>query len=98
MVANARSISRVRFTVESIWKTTIEKHKPFKSILETMARNYTMLDLLRFRKYAQENPDLKPMELISGYNSNYPEKTYEEKVKNLLRALEIDFPQPPEPN
>ena len=38
-------------------------------------RKYTKIDLLRFRTFANDNPDgLKPEELMGVYNAKYPEK------------------------
>lgn len=54
-----------------------------------MIRKYSMVDLLRFKKYAEENKDLKPMELIKGYNLKYPELTEEQKLKNLIKGLKL---------
>ena len=34
-------------------------------------RNYTTLDLVRFNRFANENKDLKPIELIKLYNEKY---------------------------
>ena len=51
-----------------------------------------MVDLLRFKKYAEENKSLKPIELIKGYNLKYPELTEEQKLKNSICNL---FPMEP---
>lgn len=50
-------------------------------------RNYTALDLIRFNRLANENKGLKPIPLIALYNMKYPEKTEEEKLYNIKRAL-----------
>ena len=34
-------------------------------------RNYTTLDLVRFNRFANENKDLKPIELIKLYNEKF---------------------------
>ena len=52
-------------------------------------RNYTMLDLIRFNKFCNENKDLKPLDAIKVYNEKYPEKTSREKLINLSRILRI---------
>lgn len=54
-----------------------------------MIRKYSMVDLLRFKKYAEENKSLKPIELIKGYNLKYPELTEEQKLKNLIKGLKL---------
>lgn len=53
-------------------------------------RNYTIVDLLRFNRLANENKDLKPIELIKLYNEKHPEKTAKEKLINLSRAIGIN--------
>ena len=53
-------------------------------------RNYTTLDLVRFNRLANENKNLKPIELIKLYNEKYPEKTAKEKLINLSKALGIN--------
>lgn len=52
-------------------------------------RTYTVLDLIRFNRLAKENENLKPIELIELYKKTYPEKTEEEKLINLKKALGI---------
>lgn len=53
-------------------------------------RNYTTLDLVRFNRLANENKNLKPIELIKLYNKKYPEKTEKEKLINISKALGIN--------
>lgn len=50
-------------------------------------RKYSSYDLIRFRNFSNENPGLKPMELIEAYNEKYPELSAKEKLINLSRAL-----------
>lgn len=54
-------------------------------------RQYSKLDLLRFRRYANENPDLKPIQLIKGYDEKYPELSEEQKLKNIKQYLHIEL-------
>lgn len=56
-------------------------------------RKYTTVDLLRFRVFANDNPDLKAMELIKGYNKKFPELSAKEKIKNLATAIGISVPK-----
>jgi len=54
-------------------------------------RKYSMIDLLRFRTFASENPEMKPMELIKGYNEKFPELTDAQKLHNVFLATGFDF-------
>ena len=55
-------------------------------------RNYTKLDLLRFRTFAEspENKDLNGIELLKKYDLEHPEKSSKEKLANLAKALGIN--------
>jgi hypothetical protein len=53
-------------------------------------RRYTGLDLIRFRKFANELPELGNMELIKRYNLKHPEKTAKEQLTNLAIGLGLD--------
>lgn len=53
-------------------------------------RNYTRFDLIRFNRFANENKDLNPFELIKLYNKKYPEKTSKEKLINFSKALGLN--------
>lgn len=57
-----------------------------------MIRNYSQIDLLRFKNFSQlpENLSLKPIELIEAYNKKYPELTSKQKLINLSKALNIN--------
>jgi hypothetical protein len=60
------------------------------SLKQSIIRNYTTFDLIRFNRLANENKSLKPIELIKLYNKKYPEKTAKEKLLNLSKALGIN--------
>ena len=51
-----------------------------------MRRNYTALDMIRISRLSKE-VTLKPIDLIKEYDKRYPEKSNEEKLRNLLKAL-----------
>ena len=53
-------------------------------------RRYTGLDLIRFRKFANELPELGNMELLKRYNLEHPEKTAKEQLTNLAIGLGLD--------
>ena len=53
-------------------------------------RTYTTLDLIRFRNFSNENPDVKPILLIKQYNIKYPELTEKEKLINIAAALDMN--------
>ena len=53
-------------------------------------RNYSKVDMLRFVKFAKENSDLKPVELLKAYDIKYPELSSKEKLINLTKALRIE--------
>ena len=50
-------------------------------------RRYSGLDLLRFRRFADENPDLKPIDLVRAYNKKYPELSAKEQYENIVKML-----------
>ena len=50
-------------------------------------RKYSRYDLIRFRNFSNENPNLIPIELIKAYNKKYPELSAKEKLINLSKAL-----------
>jgi len=50
-------------------------------------RKYTSYDLLRFKRFAEKNTDLKPMELIRFYNAKYPELSEKQKLINVAKGL-----------
>lgn len=54
----------------------------------TIRTKYSSLDMVRMAKFAKENPDLKPMELIAAYNVKYPEVTIEQKLKNIRNWID----------
>ena len=49
---------------------------------------YSSLDMVRMAKFAKENPNLKPIPLIRGYNKKYPETTTEQKLTNIRNWLD----------
>lgn len=52
-------------------------------------RNYSAVDLIRFHRFALENPKLKPIELVRAYSEKHPEKTAKEHLLNLAKAARI---------
>jgi hypothetical protein len=44
---------------------------------------YTSLDMVRMAKFAKENTELKPIELIKLYNANHPEIKIEQRNNNI---------------
>lgn len=54
----------------------------------TIRIKYSSLDMVRMAKFAKENPNLKPIELIRAYNEKYPEITLEQKLKNIRNWLD----------
>ena len=48
-------------------------------------RKYGVIDLLRFKNFALENPEMKSLELIKNYNIKYPELSEEQKLANIKR-------------
>jgi len=56
-------------------------------------RKYGIIDLLRFKNFANENPDMKSIELIKNYNIKYPEVSEAQKLKNLKKFFDghVDF-------
>lgn len=53
-------------------------------------RNYSILDLMRFHKFAleKENEKFTPMELLMLYNKKYPELSAEEIIENINKNLD----------
>jgi hypothetical protein len=73
-------------TCANEWSIMLEEQK--KAMENTgIFRNYISLDLLRFNRFANENKDIKPTDLIKLYNEKYPEKSAEERTEALLNAL-----------
>lgn len=50
-------------------------------------RSYTLIDMIRVQKLAQENPELKRIEVVNLYNEKFPELTAKQKYDNLMKAL-----------
>lgn len=50
-------------------------------------RNYTVVDLLKFHRFANENKDMKPIDAVKAYNEKFPELSSKEKLINLSKAL-----------
>ena len=48
---------------------------------------YSRIDLLRFHKFANENKDLNPIDLLKEYDLKVPRLTDAEKRENLLKAI-----------
>lgn len=53
-------------------------------------RNYSRIDLLRFRRFANENNHLEPIELLKAYDIKYPELSEKEKLINMAKGLRIE--------
>lgn len=53
---------------------------------------YSRIDLLRFHRFANENKDLKPLDLLKQYDLKVPRLTEEEKRRNLLKAIGLSDP------
>lgn len=70
--------------VESCFKS----HIPLQN-----ARAYTIVDLLRFNKFANDNPDLRGAELLKAYNKEFPELSAKEKLNNISNALGMSLPE-----
>ncbi len=56
-----------------------------------LERKYSALDLLRYKKFADKHPDLKPVELIKLYNKYYPQLTAKQMYDNIMKFLNDDF-------
>lgn len=52
-------------------------------------RKYTILDLVRFNRFANENSDRKPYTLIKEYDEKYPEISPKQQLINLAKALKM---------
>lgn len=59
-------------------------------MIQQVMRNYSVIDLLRFARFKEDNPGKKPMDLIKEYNIKYPELSSKEKLINLSKALGIN--------
>ena len=51
-------------------------------------RKYTGLDMIRMSRFCKD-VNLKGLELLKEYNKQYPEKSEEEQMINLKRALDL---------
>lgn len=58
-----------------------------------ITRNYSSVDLFRFKKFSEENPELKSHYLLKAYNEIYPELSAKEKLQNLASALGVTIDQ-----
>lgn len=58
--------------------------------MEKGIRKYSKIDLLRFVKFAEENADLKPIELLKAYDTQYPELSSKEKLINSAKGLRAE--------
>ena len=45
--------------------------------------------MIRMAKFSKQNEDLKPIELLKKYDSEYPQKTDKEQMENLNLALNM---------
>jgi len=52
-------------------------------------RNYNAFDLIRFHRFANENGEVHPTNLLKAYNKKYPELSSRQKLINLAKALEM---------
>lgn len=55
-----------------------------------LKRNYSVVDLLHYRHFVNKNPGLKPIGHLKKYNEKYPELSEEQKLANLLAALDFN--------
>jgi len=53
----------------------------------TLRTNYSNIDLLRFKRFADKNTELKPIELLQKFNEEYPELSEKKKLANLYTAF-----------
>lgn len=53
-------------------------------------RKYSRFDLLRFKKFADENKDVAPMQLLRDYDVKYPELSAKQQLENLYAALDMN--------
>lgn len=65
----------------------LEIQKPLIQQKKTSMKEYSRVDLLRFHKFANENKDLKPLDLLKQYDLKVPRLAEKEKMKNLLKAI-----------
>ena len=59
-------------------------------MMRQVMRNYSVIDLIRFAKFKENNSGVKPIELIKEYNKKYPELSSKEKLINLSKAMNIN--------
>jgi hypothetical protein len=52
-----------------------------------MRIHYSVVDLLRFHRFANEHSGLKPIELLKLYEETYPELSEQQKLENLKKFL-----------
>ncbi len=52
-------------------------------------RNYSAVDLLRFVKFVNENPELKGLDKVRAYDKEYPELSSKQKLMNLAQHLKL---------
>ena len=52
-------------------------------------RKYSAFDLLRFKRFADENPNLRPIDLVKAYNNKYPELSAKEQYENIVKMLDM---------
>jgi len=52
---------------------------------------YSVIDLLRFRNFANENPEMKSIDLLKNYSIKYPELSEEQKLANLKKFFNEIF-------
>lgn len=50
-------------------------------------RSYTLIDMIRVQKLAQDNPELERIDVVNLYNEKYPELNAKQKYDNLTKAL-----------
>ena len=50
-------------------------------------RKYTGLDLIRFKRFADENPKMKPINLVEAYNKKHPELSAKQQYENIVKML-----------
>lgn len=55
----------------------------------SVLRKYTMVDLLRFHKFANDNPELKGFDKVRAYNKKHPELSEKQKFINFCQALNL---------
>ena len=53
-------------------------------------RKYNRFDLLRFKKFADENKGVSPLQLLRDYDVKYPELSAKQQLENLYAALDMN--------